>query len=53
LLMSVASTGVIAIVAWIVWRRLSGKPWRKPGSDPFDSFPYGIAIGIGGVIAAI
>lgn len=49
LLLSVSIVGVLAVVAWILTRRLMRKKWRKPSDDPHDAFPYGVAIGIGAI----
>lgn len=52
LFVSVAFAGLIVFVVWFAVRRLQGKPVLRAGDNPYDMLPYGIAISLGGVMAA-
>lgn len=49
LVMTISLAGLVTVLVWIITRRLLGRPWRKGNGDPFASFPYGVAIGIGAI----
>ena len=53
LLMAISLTGFVSVLVWIAARRLQGRPWRKGNGDPFASFPYGLAIGLGALAAFV
>lgn len=51
LLMGVSIAGIVAVVVWIVARRILRRPWRDRKDDPFARFPYGVAIALGTIWA--
>ena len=51
LLLAVSVSGLVIFLAWVIWRRVTGKPIRPPSPDSkSDKLPYGIAIAAGAVI---
>lgn len=54
LLVCIALCGLALLIMWFAYRRLRRLPIsRKGGETPFDSLPYGIAIGGGAVLAML
>ncbi|WAT16703.1 prepilin peptidase [Aurantiacibacter sp. MUD11] len=54
LFVSVALSGLVLLLVWIITRRLVHKKGLKPeGDGVFDKLPYGVAISLGGVVAAL
>lgn len=51
LLLAVALCGLLLLVLWFFYRRIKGKPVRRSSNDPSDSLPYGMAIGMGAIVA--
>lgn len=51
LLMGVSIAGIVAVLTWIIVRRMLRRPWRDRNGDPFARFPYGVAIALGTVWA--
>lgn len=51
LLLSVALSGLVLLTGWFTYRRLNGIPLRRTQQGPFDSLPYGVAIGLGAIVA--
>lgn len=50
LLVSVSVAGLVLLLAFLVWRRFNPRQPSKADSD-FAKLPYGVAIGIGGLLA--
>lgn len=50
LLVNTSLSGLVLFVCWVSIRRLMGKPFRIRDPGAFDKFPYGVAIGAGGVL---
>lgn len=53
LLVAVAMAGGVAVLLWMIARRLLRRPWRNQSGDHFAQFPYGIAIGLGTMAAVL
>lgn len=53
LLVSVTLCGFVLLVVWFGHRRATGKPIGRPGGEPSEGLPYGIAIGAGAVVAKL
>lgn len=54
LLVCIAIAGLALLVVWFAYRRIRRLPIsRKGGETPYDSLPYGIAIGVGAVHAML
>ncbi len=53
LLISVTLCGLLLLVVWATYRRLKRYPVRHSGKSKFDFLPYGLAIGIGSVVAKV
>ncbi|MGX7897052.1 A24 family peptidase [Tsuneonella sp. HG222] len=51
LLLYVSLAGVVLFFAWFAARRLKGEKVRFGSKSTKDALPYGVAIGIGGLIA--
>lgn len=51
LLLAVALSGLLLVIIWFVYRRVMRKPIRRSSTNPSDSLPYGIAIGMGAIAA--
>jgi len=51
LLVTVSLVGLLLLVLWIGWRRLTRKPVRVKGGTAFDSLPYGVAIAGGALVS--
>ena len=52
LLVSVALSGLLLLIVWFGYRRARGIPVRRVHETAFDGLPYGVAIGLGAMIAA-
>lgn len=53
LLLCVALSGLLLLIAWFVYRRLKGLPVRRTRDGPWDGLPYGVAIGAGAIAATL
>lgn len=53
LLLLVSLCGLLVLIVWFLFRRAMGKPLKRLSTDPSDSLPYGIAIGIGAIAARL
>lgn len=53
LFVSVAFAGLVVLMVWFVVRRVAGKRVTRAGDDPHDLLPYGIAISLGAMLAAV
>lgn len=53
LLVSVSLAGLAGVLVWLGWRRLAGIRMRRDSGNDADKFPYGIAIGLGGILAIL
>ena len=53
LLLLVSFSGLLLLIVWFLFRRVMGKPFNRFSKDPGDSLPYGIAIGIGAIVAKL
>lgn len=52
LLVCVALSGLLLLIVWFISRRLRGIPIRRVQESAADGLPYGVAIGIGAMLAA-
>jgi prepilin peptidase CpaA len=52
LLVCVALSGLLLLIVWFGYRRARGIPVRRVHETAFDGLPYGVAIGLGAMIAA-
>lgn len=50
-LVATSLAGVVLLLAWFSWRRLSGKRMVARRDDESGKFPYGVAIAVGAVMA--
>lgn len=50
LLLAVALSGLVLLVVWFIGRRLQGKKVSTGKTGPAAQLPYGIAIGLGGLL---
>lgn len=53
LLLCVALSGMVLLIAWFIYRRMKGIPLRPQKGEPMDGLPYGIAIGAGAIVAIV
>lgn len=53
LLGAIGLSGLVVLVAWFTYRRLMGKKISRPKDSPFEQLPYGVAIALGAIAAAI
>ena len=53
LLLLVSAAGLILFIGWFFWRRLRGIKIQRKSANDADKFPYGVAIAIGAVAAAL
>jgi prepilin peptidase CpaA len=53
LLICVALSGLLLLIAWVIYRRARGLPLRRTKGAPFDGLPYGVAIAAGAIAAAL
>lgn len=51
LLLAVALSGLVLLIAWFTVRRLQGKKFRGTANDESAKLPYGIAIALGAMLA--
>lgn len=51
LLIAVALSGLVVLVAWFIVRRVQGKKFRGTANDESAKLPYGIAIALGALLA--
>lgn len=52
LLVCVALSGLLLLIVWFIARRARGIPIRRIQESPADGLPYGVAIGLGAILAA-
>jgi prepilin peptidase CpaA len=53
LLLCVSLSGLALLAVWFISRRLLKIPIRGKNGTKFDELPYGIAIGVGAIVARI
>lgn len=53
LLMAVSFAGLVYVLAWLAWRKISGNPVPRKAEADADKLPFGVAIAIGAVLAQL
>lgn len=51
LLLCVSLSGLLLLIVWFGYRRARRIPIRRVQEDAFDGLPYGVAIGLGAILA--
>lgn len=53
LLMAVSFGGLVLVLGWLIWRRLSGRPAPRKAESDHDRVPFGVAMAMGAVLAQL
>jgi prepilin peptidase CpaA len=53
LVMAVSTAGLLYVIGWLAWRKISGNPVPRKAEADADKLPFGVAIAAGALLALL